>query len=97
MVNGHRQPYVQKSRHEAAGAARVLSKHAGFPVPVVGVIAVMGARKGFTVKEQPADGSVHVVTRKQIDVWLRRRRSTLNAWEISAIFDVARRPEIWCG
>jgi hypothetical protein len=57
----------------------------------------MGARKGFTVKAQPADGTVRVVPRKQLDGWLRRRSAILNAWEIAAVFDVARRPQIWIG
>jgi hypothetical protein len=95
MVDGHRQPYIRNSRHEAARAARILSKHAGFPVPVVGLIAVMGARRGFTVKAQPADGNVYVVARKQVDTWLRRRIAISDAPEISAIYDVARRPQIW--
>ncbi len=97
LVNGQRQPYVRDSRYEAARAARILSQHASFPVPVVGVIAVMGAQKGFIVKEQPADGSVHVVTRKQIDAWLRRRSLILNAGRVAGVLDVARRPQIWIG
>ena len=95
MVNGHRQPYVRNSRHEAARASRILSSHAGFLVPVVGVIAVMGAQEGFVVKSQPADRTVHVVTRKRVGTWLRRRTTILNGSEIAAVFDVARRPQIW--
>ena len=97
MVNGHLQPYVRNSRHEATRAARILTRYAGFPVPVVGVIAVMGAQKGFTVKAQPADGTVFVMTRRQIATWLGRRQAILNDWEIAAIFDVARRSRIWIG
>ncbi len=97
MVNGQWHPYVRNSRHEAARASRILSRHAGFGVPVVGVIAVMGAQNGFTVKAQPEDGKVYVVTRKQIDAWLGRRSAVLNAWQVSAVFDVARRPGIWIG
>ncbi len=97
MVNGHRQPYVRNSRHEAARASRIISQHAGFAVPVVGLIAVMGAQRGLTVKEQPHDGKVHVVTRKQVDAWLKRRSAVLNAWQVSAVFDIARRPGVWIG
>jgi hypothetical protein len=97
MVNGHRQPYVRNSRHEAIRAARILTQHAGFAVPVVGVIAVMGARRGFVVKEQPVDERVFVVTRKQIDAWLRCRKPILSSQKIATIYDIARRPHIWLG
>lgn len=97
MVNGHRQPYIRNSRHEAARASRILSQHVGFLVPVVGVIAIVGAHKGFTVKAQPDDGKVHVVARKQIDTWLRRRSAVLNPWQVAAVFDIARRPGVWIG
>ena len=33
MVDGHRQPYIRTAVHEAARAARILSKHAGFQFP----------------------------------------------------------------
>ncbi len=51
MINGQRVPYVRNSRHEARRASRSLSEQAGFPVVAVGVIAVMGARKGFCHQE----------------------------------------------
>ncbi len=38
-----------------------------------GVIAVMGARKGFTVKAQPPDGAVIVITRREVAKWLPKR------------------------
>ena len=97
MVNGHRQPYVRNGRHEAARASRILSQQVGFPVPVVGLIAVMGAQKGFVVKSQPEDGNVQVVARKQVHTWLQRRRPILNSSEIATVFDVARRPQTWTG
>ena len=43
---------------------------------------MMGARRGFTVKAQPADGNVYVVARKQVDTWLRRRIAISDAPEI---------------
>ncbi len=97
LVNGYRQSYVRNSRHEAARAARILSRNTGLHVPVVGVIAVMGAHKGFTVKAQPADGTVYVITRKRLDSWLRCRPRVLNATGIATVFDVARCSEIWLG
>lgn len=95
MVNGHRVPYVRNSRHEARRASRLLTEQAGFPVVTVGVIAVMGGHKGFTIKEQPADGQVVVVQRRRISQYLSGLPERLNAREITAIFEVARRPTTW--
>jgi hypothetical protein len=60
LVNGRPVPYIRNSRHEARRAARLLTEQAGFPVETTGVIAVMGAHRGFTVKKQPEDGEVLV-------------------------------------
>lgn len=95
LVNGQRLPYVRNSRHEASRAARVLTDHAGFPVEAVGVIAVMGAHNGFTIKRQPEDGTVVVVPRKRISQVLARLKPRLSAREIDAIYDVARRSSTW--
>ncbi|TIC81995.1 NERD domain-containing protein [Nocardioides sp. GY 10127] len=95
MVDGRRVPYVRNSRHEARRAARLLTERVGFPVAAVGVIAVMGARRGFTVKRQPEDGLVVVVTRKRVSQYLRTLPSTLTAREVEAIHEVARRSTTW--
>lgn len=65
MVNGHKQPYVRNSRYEAARASRILTGLAGLPVFVTGVIAVIGAHEGLTIKSQPPGGDVYVVPRKR--------------------------------
>jgi hypothetical protein len=93
MVNGHRQPYVRNSRHEAKRAARLLSTALGWPVTATGVIAVVGARSGYTVKAQPDD--VYVVTRKQIARWLRSLPQTLGEEQIQAIYAAGRRSDTW--
>ncbi len=75
MVNGQRVPYVRNSRHEARRTAKLLKAAGAGTVDVTGLIAVMGARGGLTVKTQP-DGVV-VTTRKEVGKWLARspRRS----------------------
>lgn len=95
MVNGQRVPYIRNSRHEARRASRLLTQHAGFPVQVTGLIAVMGAHKGFKVKKQPEDGAVFVIQRRRIGQHLRRLPTRLSAREIDAIYEVARRSTTW--
>jgi hypothetical protein len=96
MINGRRVPYVRNSRHEAQRAGRKLSEHAGFPVEAIGIIAVMGAQRGFTIKQQPEDQRVVVVQRRRISQHLRSRRPRLTAREVDAIFEVARLSSTWC-
>ncbi len=72
MVNGHRVPYIRNSRHEARRASKMLTERAGFPVVALGVIAVMGAHKGYKIKQQPEDGRVVVVQRRGISQYLHR-------------------------
>jgi hypothetical protein len=94
-VNGSNQHYVRNSRHEAQRAARLLSAAAGFDVAVRGVIAVMGANRGFTVKEQPRDGAVRVVTRREVANDLGRLERVLGEPSIGRIYDVARHLSTW--
>ncbi len=94
-VNGTNQPYVRNSRHEARRAARLLSKVAGFDVDVRGIVAVLGAHRGFTVVEQPPDGVVAVVTRRELAHHLGRLQPVLGAPSIARIYDVARRLSTW--
>jgi hypothetical protein len=92
MVNGHRQPYVRNSRHEASRAARLLSTACGFPVPVTGVVVPVGADT-FTVRTPPVD--VVVINRMAVDGWLRRRPEVLSPEQVAAVFEAARRSTTW--
>ena len=95
MVNGQRVPYIRNSRGEASRAARLLTEHCGFPVTVTGVLAIVGAHNGFTIKKQPEDGSVVVVARKTISRHLRRLPARLSEREVAAIAEIARRSSTW--
>lgn len=95
MVNGQRVPYVRNSRHEADRASRLLTEQAGFPVVAVGVIAVMGAHKGYTIKKQPEDGRVVVVQRRRVSSYLQSLPVRLSSRQIDVIYDVARRSTTW--
>jgi len=96
LVNGQRVPYVRNSRFEAKRTASFLTTALGdVPVAVTGLIAVMGARKGFTVKAQPPGGDVVVITRRDIATWLATRPRVLTDQQVGAIYAVARRSNTW--
>jgi len=96
MVDGHRVPYVRNSRFEARRTAKFLTNGlGGLPVIATGVIAVMGARKGFTLKSQPPDGDVVVITRREVAKWLAERPAVLSDEQVEAIYAVARRSDTW--
>ena len=92
MVNGARQPYVHKSRHEARRTAALLGSATLREVFVTGVIVLVGA-EDLTIKE-PASG-VEVVYRGRLVRWLRRQPETLDEAAIETIFEAARRPSTW--
>lgn len=95
MVNGRRVPYVRNSRYEAMRASCMLAERVGFPVPVTGLIVVVGARRGFTVRAQPTDGAVVVVPRRGVGRYLRSQPRRMGLREIDAIHEVARRSDTW--
>ena len=97
MVNGHKQPYIRNSRYEAARASKILTALAGFPVFVTGLIAVIGAHDGLTVKSQPPGGDVYVVARKKIAEWLLQRGPVLSDEHIDTLFQIGRRSTTWTG
>jgi hypothetical protein len=97
MVNGHKQPHIRNSRYEAARASRILSALGGYPVFVTGLIAVMGAQKGLTIKSQPPGGDVYVVPRRKIKDWLIGRGPVLTAGQVDTLFQIARRSTTWTG
>lgn len=92
MVNGHRQPYIRASRHEASKVNKLLTKHVRYPIQSVGVIVVVRA-DDFKVKEMPED--VYVVGRREILRWLRNRKEVLSDTEVASVFEIARRSTTW--
>ena len=97
LVDGQRVPYVRNSRFEARRTSKFLSVALGTPVLATGIIAVMGARRGFTVKAQPPEGDVVVITRRDVAKWLSKRPEVLTNAQVEAIHAVARRSDTWKG
>lgn len=93
MVNGQRLPYVRNSRFEARRTAKLLASAGAGEVPVTGVIAVMGASRGLTIKEQPA--AVVVVACREVGKWIARRQEHLTDERVETIYAVARKASTW--
>jgi hypothetical protein len=93
LVDGHRQPYVRNSRHEAQRASRLLTDACGFGVTARGVVALRGGAGGFTVKQQPDD--VRVVGSRELARWLRKLPPVLEGEAVELIYAAARRSTTW--
>ena len=61
----------------------------------VGVIAVMVAHRGYTIKKQPENGRVVVAQRRRISSYLQSLPAHLSSHKIDVIYDVARRSTTW--
>jgi hypothetical protein len=92
LINGVRQPYLRNSRHEAERASRLLSAACGFPVEVTGVVVPVGAAD-VVIKTPPI--GVHVINRRRLGRWLRRRLPTLDRATVEAVYEAARRSTTW--
>lgn len=91
-VNGYQYPYVRNARHEAAAAARRLGGALGRPVEVRGVVAFVGAGS-LKVRQAPAD--VMVTSDVAVRSLLASRPPVLGPDVADAVFQVARRSQIW--
>jgi hypothetical protein len=95
LVNGTRHPYVRDARYEAVRSTRALTELAGFAVPAIGVVAVVGAHEGLTVRAQPVDGAVHVVPRRNLVNWLVGHRMIFSEDQVALVADAARNSSAW--
>jgi Nuclease-related domain len=95
LVNGTKHPYVRDARHEAVRATRALTELAGFAVPAIAVVAVVGAHEGLTVKSQPGDGAVHVVPRRNLVNWLGGHRTIFSPEQVELVAEAARHSSAW--
>lgn len=95
-VNGHKQPYVRNSVHEATRAAKLLTAACGFPVPAAGVISVVCQREKLDIREQPQSG-VRVEHYKSAAKWIQSQERKLTDGQIEAVYAAARIPATWAG
>ena len=94
-VNGRPVNFLRNSRFEGERASRLLTRVAGFPVEVVPCLVILtgGGEPRVTTKQKP-DGVV-VLTSWDVPAYFKHRRSVLGPDAVEAIFDVARRGEMW--
>lgn len=91
-VNGYDWHYVDKSRHEASRASKLLSTACGFAVHAEALIVIVGAKHVRIAR--PADG-VHLIEVSGLASWLRTRRDLYSDGIAQAIHDAARRSTVW--
>lgn len=91
-VAGHVQPYLRNSRHESRRASRLLGVAVGGPVPVRGVVVLVGIGT-LTDRGRPED--VVVLRSGELLGWLARQAPVLDPWQVTALADAAARPQTW--
>jgi hypothetical protein len=95
VVNGHPFTYVRASGASAARAAGRLTRAVGAPVFARGLIVIVGASKGLTIKSQPPGGDVYVLRSRDVETWLGRRGQVLDDDRVERLYSQARKSTIW--
>lgn len=93
LVDGHRQPYVRNARHEAARASRLLSADHSAAVPVVAIVTVLAQH--WTVRDQPKDGAVLVMTPRTARKHQEQLPVRYDAEQVGRLALLARRSTTW--
>ena len=94
-VNGFDHRYVKICRVDAQRAAKLLSSAAGVAVEVHGLVAVVGAQRGLTIKQQPRDGLVTVVGCAKLIAHLQGLPSVLDEPTVERVYEAARHLATW--
>ncbi len=94
LVNGAPTRWVAESRRVARGAGARLAAATECGVEVTALLVVVGAHDGFVCHAQPRDG-VRVLTRRDVDGWLRTQPARLVTDEVETLYTAARLPHTW--
>lgn len=94
LVNGASTRWVSESRELARSAATRLTAVAGIRLEINALLVVVGAHDGFVSHGQPRDGA-RVLTRRNVDGWLRDQPTRLDATEVESLYAAARAPHTW--
>lgn len=95
LLNGRPVAYIHKSRYEATRASKLISMASGMLVPVRGVVALAGSERSLTIREQPRDRKVVVITRKHVVGFLTNLAPIYDAATVDRIFAIARLRTTW--
>jgi len=95
LVDGHRQPYLRNSRHEADRASRLLTQACGFPVLVKAALVFLTGTliPDVTIKHAPE--GVAILDRTDIPGAFRRVTPQLTADQVTDVYTKARRSTTW--
>ncbi len=93
-VGGKSVDYLEKSRHEASRAGRLLKQATGLDVPVQSAIVFVGARRVTVRRGGPADVAV-LPSPGALRHWLGKQRPVLQPGQVDAIYEAARRRVSW--
>lgn len=94
-VNGFTHPYLRNSRFEAKRAAKLLSAAVGWPVEVTPALIFLTGSiiPRVTIRQEPDD--VRILDRMDLPGYFKRRKGKLDAEQVAAIYEQARRSTIW--
>lgn len=92
LVNGQPKDHLRNTRYEATRTQKLLTDAAGTPIPVAGVIAIVGATQ-ITIREQPAD--VAVLDAARLTRWLRKQKPRLDQTQTAALSALVRDAATW--
>lgn len=95
MVNGHKQPYVRNSTHEAARAARILTAACNHAVDVEGLLVFIAAPGKLTIKRPKEKIQVSFLHYQQLRKWAKGRPAVLSPEQVEAVYAAARISTIW--
>ncbi|MEB0303762.1 nuclease-related domain-containing protein [Cryobacterium sp. 10I1] len=93
-VNNANTRHLKQAQSDTIDVGRRLTAKVGFPVPVISVLAILGARS-ISDKRVPDEGMVSVVDAKELVAWLLARPQHLSDSELALIEFAAEEPETW--
>ena len=92
LVNGQPKDHLRNTRYEATRTQNLLSTAAVTPIPVAGIIAIVGAKQ-ITIREQPAD--VAVLDAARLTRWLKKQKPRLDQAQTARLSALVRNASTW--
>jgi hypothetical protein len=93
-INNHPKRHLADAERDARDVSERLSTKVGFDVPVVPVVAIVGARS-LTDRRAVTNRAVNVVAAPLLIRWLRSRGHRLSPAELGLVWLAAEEPDTW--